>query len=258
MDTHYNYEGLEASLYDKLDELSDFDDYPFYRWLVDNGSGPVLDIGCGTGRILLPMTKDGIAIDGLEVSPEMAAICRDKIQEIGSESNVYEFDMRSFSIDRKYGMILIPGFTIQLLSEEDALKSLKCCREHLLKGGQLVVSSFVPWEMIDDGREESEWYERKSFQSDDGLVLAKALQSWKLDRYEERLILANRYQRIDPESEAILETQETEMSLRWRLPYDFMKLMEDAGFESPELYGDFEFDECDPEAESLVCVGRIR
>lgn len=257
MDAFYNYQGLEASLYDELDELSDFGDYDFYRWLVENGEGPVLDVGCGTGRILLPMARDGIVIDGLESSAEMVQICRDKIAADDLNASVYERDMRSFSIDRKYGMILIPGFTIQLLSHKDAVASLICCRNHLLEGGQLVVSSFIPWEMIDDGREKSEWYDRKEYRSEGGHLSAKASQAWELDRMNESLLLKNRYERFDSESGAVIDSQETSMSLRWRLPYDFMTLMQEAGFESPEIYGEFELEECDPDAESLVCVGRL-
>ncbi|MCH6255986.1 class I SAM-dependent methyltransferase [Puniceicoccaceae bacterium K14] len=256
MDTYYKYEGLEASLYDQLDELSEFEDYSFYRWIVENGDSPVLDVGCGTGRILIPMAQDGIDIDGLEASPEMTTICREKVSDLGLKPKIHEADMRSFSIDRKYGTILIPGFTIQLLSEEDALASLTRCREHLKPKGQVVVSSFVPWEMIHDGRESSDWYERKRFETEEGDLLAKAMQSWRLDHCEQKLELLNRYHRYDQVSGEILQTQETSMLLMWRLPYDLMKLLEKAGFESPELYGDFRFDGCDPDSESLVCVGR--
>lgn len=251
----YLYSGLEASLYDELDELAEFEDAGFYRTVFTENPGPILDVGCGTGRLLVPFAKEGLDIEGLDTSESMLAICRKKLQSNGLANCLHLGDMRNFDLDRKYRAIVIPGFSIQLLADErDAIECLRACQRHLLEGGALVVCSYVPWDMIYDGRNEGPMEIRRSVVDETTGIRKQASQSWTLDKRSERLVLRNRYERIVDASGESLESQTVEMTLRWRLPYDFEKLVRNAGFDDVEIYGDFDFDEMNPMAESIVCV----
>jgi ubiquinone/menaquinone biosynthesis C-methylase UbiE len=80
----YEYKGLMATAWDLLrGDTSNWEDRFFYRDLIIRYGQPVLDVGCGTGRLLLDSLAQGIAIDGVDVSPDMLAICAEKAQLSG-------------------------------------------------------------------------------------------------------------------------------------------------------------------------------
>ena len=81
---NYEYRGFIASAWDLLrGDTTDWPDRPFYRDIILQNGQPALDIGCGTGRLLLDYLAAGIDIDGVDNSPEMLAICEEKAQKSG-------------------------------------------------------------------------------------------------------------------------------------------------------------------------------
>ncbi len=72
----YEYTGMMAAAWDLLrDDTSTWEDRFFYCDLILRHGQPALDVGCGTGRLLLDYLAQGIDIDGVDISPEMLAIC---------------------------------------------------------------------------------------------------------------------------------------------------------------------------------------
>jgi SAM-dependent methyltransferase len=72
----YEYQGLLASTWDLLrGDTSQWPDRVFYREVIRQAGEPALDVGCGTGRLLLDYMADGVDVDGVDNSPEMLALC---------------------------------------------------------------------------------------------------------------------------------------------------------------------------------------
>ena len=87
----YEYKGLMAESWDVLrGNTSQWADRFFYLKLIQTYGQPVLDIGCGTGRLLLDYLAQGIAIDGVDNSPDMLDICRQKASPLGLAPTLYE------------------------------------------------------------------------------------------------------------------------------------------------------------------------
>src|SRR5215210_9371140 len=84
-------------------------DRPFFRDLIVESGQPALDVGCGTGRLLLDYLAQGIDIDGVDDSPEMLAICEEKAAKLGLQPNVYQQKMQSLDLPRKYRTIIVPS-----------------------------------------------------------------------------------------------------------------------------------------------------
>jgi ubiquinone/menaquinone biosynthesis C-methylase UbiE len=79
----YEYQGLMAEAWDVLrGDTSNWSDRHFYLAAIQNYGQPVLDVGCGTGRLLLDYLQQGIDIDGVDNSPAMLAICRRKAEDL--------------------------------------------------------------------------------------------------------------------------------------------------------------------------------
>ena len=91
-----HYWGLLAKWYDKLLE-EEKGDIQFYRDLVLRCKGKVLELACGTGRLLVPYREEGAEIEGLDISKDMLAICREKLQEKNLTAELYEQDFIDFS-----------------------------------------------------------------------------------------------------------------------------------------------------------------
>ncbi len=110
---------------------------------------PLLEIGCGTGRVLLPLARAGHEITGLDLSPHMIERCRAKLdteqQEVRDRVRVLTADMTSFDLHRRFAMVISPfGGFHHLLTVEQQLSCLACCRAHLAPRGTLVLDLSNP------------------------------------------------------------------------------------------------------------------
>jgi len=121
------------------------DDLPFYVARAKEARGPVLEAGCGTGRVLLPTLQAGVDIDGFDIHPGMVEVLKQKASALNLSPHVSVGDMRDFTMPRRYGLITIPFRAFQhLLTTGDQVAALRCMREHLESGGALVFNVFYP------------------------------------------------------------------------------------------------------------------
>lgn len=140
--TDYEYRGLLAESWDLLrGDTSGWTDGPFYKDIILNGGEPALDVGCGTGRLLMPFLQDGLDVDGVDNSREMLEICREKARGLDLDPTLFQQSMEQLDLPREYGTIFIPSSTFQLITTpEDALEALFRLKHHLKAGGMLVMS----------------------------------------------------------------------------------------------------------------------
>jgi SAM-dependent methyltransferase len=120
-------------------------DVPLFVALARAAGGPVLEVCCGNGRLLLPIAAAGVEIDGLDASHAMLAGLRERLATHGLAAGVHEGDMRTFALPRRYALVLI-GFNSFLhnLTQADQLATLRTCRAHLADGGRVMLQMFHP------------------------------------------------------------------------------------------------------------------
>jgi SAM-dependent methyltransferase len=138
----YEYRRLIASSWDLLrGDTSDWPDRAFFRDIILNDGQPALDVGCGAGRLLLDYLADGIDVDGVDVSPEMLEICRNKARDLGLHPKLYQGSMEALNVGRKYRTVFVPSSSFQLVTElSSALEALRRFYTHLESGRTLVMS----------------------------------------------------------------------------------------------------------------------
>ncbi len=144
----YEYRGLLAETWDLFrGDTSTWEDKFFYEKIIQEYGQPVLDVGCGTGRLLLDYLSQGIEIDGLDNSPEMFMICQKKAFELGLKPNLIELGMENLDVKRKYRTIIVPSLSFQLVVDENlALKTIQLFYYHLEVDGALVMPFIIFWE----------------------------------------------------------------------------------------------------------------
>ena len=141
--------GRIAELYDHVGLYRDRPDLDFYLDAAREAGSPVLEIGCGTGRVLIPTARAGIEITGLDFSPSMLAVCRQRLlaepDPVRARVTLVEGDMRRFDLGRRFTLVTIPFRPFQhLVSVEDQLACLGSIRRHLVPGGRLILDLFNP------------------------------------------------------------------------------------------------------------------
>jgi SAM-dependent methyltransferase len=134
-------------------------DIPFYleyarQQCGENGErGEYLELGCGTGRVALPLARDGFRVTGLDLSQQMLDIftenlAKDEIAQPGISERVeiIHGNMANFSIGRKFALITAPFRAFQAVTEQKDIEDvLSCVREHLSDDGIFIVNTFNPY-----------------------------------------------------------------------------------------------------------------
>jgi SAM-dependent methyltransferase len=131
-------------LYDQLLGGLDFD-VPFWLETGRNAAGPVLDLGCGTGRVLLPLLETGVDADGVDLYKPMLEHARAKAAAKGFHPQLVVADMRDFAMPRRYARVILAFNTFAHADDIDAqLATLRSCRAHLEPGGAVVLHMSYP------------------------------------------------------------------------------------------------------------------
>jgi SAM-dependent methyltransferase len=233
-----------AELYDAV--YAGRDDIGFWQALAADASGPVLELGCGTGRVLAPLARAGCEITGLDSSAAMLARCRARLEAEPAEARgrveLVEADMTSFDLVRRFALVTCPfgGFQ-QLRTVEQQLACLDRCREHLLPRGTLVLDLPNPdpapaayaGEQAADGEETAQLVEWTG---------GRRIRWWVTitgyARAEQWNDCEVTFEVIEPggATQRITET----ISLRYIFRYELEHLLVRAGFRLVALYGDYD------------------
>ena len=142
-----SYSNLVAKFYDLFLE-DNIDDIDFLKKYYKDKGGSILELASGTGRILLPLLKSGINIDGLDNSEDMLSIVSKKLEMNSLQCNLYNQDMVNINIDSTYDNVLIACGSFMVLNYENALKCLASIKKILNKQGEILIDLFIPWDDI--------------------------------------------------------------------------------------------------------------
>lgn len=142
-------------------------DLPLWRELADRAGGPILDLGCGTGRVALELAARGHDVTALDSEPAFLGVLAGRAREHGLRVRTEIADARSFRLDCEFGLVIAPMQVVQLLGGKSGrLKMLGCVRDHLRPGGMFAAALADPFEGIPieevepptpDVREQGDW-----------------------------------------------------------------------------------------------------
>ena len=146
MKISYNVGNLiyDASIYDGMN--TNIDDLPFYkRWLSKNKDARILELCCGTGRLTIPLAKEGFDITGVDITASMLEKATIKAAEANLNIKFIEADMRALDLPQQYDLIFIPFNSIHhLYTNDDLFQTLQTVKKHLKKDGLFIFDCFNP------------------------------------------------------------------------------------------------------------------
>ena len=219
----------------------------FYLGQVLKRGVSVLEIGCGTGRITIPMALSGLEVTGLDNSREMLAVCREKIRQVGAmpgQIKLIKADMRNFSLGKEFPLVLMTYRTfMHCLTSEEQLACLACIFKHLEPGGEMFLNVWV-------AKTEALLVFPTSYQEDsirllesvpvpgEETVIDHLYTAWR-DEFSQ-IIHERHWMQEKDEQGNLLYEEELAMTRAWFTPREMEHLLCRAGFEIIALLGDFE------------------
>jgi len=233
----------EEESYDEIAEYYDL----FYTgccgdkaFFVNEGkkAKKVLEIGCGTARILLEIAKNKVDSTGLDVSAGMLDIARKKADEKGL-SNIcfHKGDMRNFKLNKKFDLITIPYSAFcHMLTLDDQKKALKNIRRHLTKNGRLIFSIFLPSIEIIYKRHGKYGRKRTNKDPDTGDTLNLYERPF-YNTISQQIYLDLKIERI--RKKKIIKTYKSKIHLKYSFYNEMTLLLEASGYKLLDVYGSF-------------------
>jgi SAM-dependent methyltransferase len=197
-----SWTGLAATVWDPSGGDEPQRDHPYIQALIEKNGGAALDVGCGTGRLLLRYLAAGLAVEGLDSSADMLALCREKAGAQGLKPTLYHQSMHTMDLPRKYRTIFVPcGTFVLLIDRDEAWEALRRMRDHLEPGGTLLLTTFWPFGKGEPLSEKplgamGDWGKLWDDTLDDGSVIAQHIKIEQIDRVEQLLLAKRRYQLI--------------------------------------------------------------
>ena len=241
-------------------------DEAFWPELVRRGGGvSVLELGCGTGRLLLPLARelvpDGFRVIGLDAAPQMLDVLREALVRespgVQAAVSLHEADMRSYDLAERFDFAFI-GFNTfaHLLEIEDQLACLRTTHRHLVKGGRLAIEvNFHPPDQLAENLESRplalQGHVRDESTGETTLFLHTARYYSDTQTSDELL----RLERIDRHGQA--HVTNVELPLHIFSPRELQLLFRLAGFEVEAVYGDADFGPLTEASDIQVVVGRV-
>ena len=255
MPAHNPFDHL-ARFYD-WEHAEFLDDLPLYLGLAERVGGPILEAGCGSGRLLLPLARAGYEVVGLDSSAAMLAFAEGKLaadKELAPRVRLVRGDLRSARLEQRFNLAVVALDTFGLLDEQpDQHRALASLRRHLLPGGLLAVD-------VANGN-------LRGGEAPDETVLHRACpmgraESWVAKwvvRRTDHAAQVDRLLHLYDESgrDGAVRRTAVEIELRYFTRFELELLLERAGFALEALFGDYDLTPFGSQSQRLIALAHV-
>jgi ubiquinone/menaquinone biosynthesis C-methylase UbiE len=231
-------------------------DQPMIQQFAVRCGSPILEVACGTGRVLLPLARKGYRVTGVDVSAAMLDRARAKIaaEGLGDRATLVEQDMRDLDLDGRFNLALVVSNSfLHMLTMDDQLAAVGRIRRHLEPGGLLLLDLFNPdlSRLLDfQGRVT---LEKVMADPETGHTLMKFL-TQTVDLGQQIIDVTFILDEVD--SKGHVQRTLFPFSLRYLFRGELELLLRYAGFEVEVIYGSYDLDEFAADSERMIAVAR--
>ena len=244
-----------ARFYD-LENADLTDDIPFWLELARECGGPVLELGCGTGRITLQLAREGFRVTGVDSSPDMLARGRAKLARnpnFAANITWIEADFRKLDLGASFPLIIAPFNTLTHLLEPDDLRgALSVIQRHLAPGGSFIFDLPNPAEVY--GNLPEGLVLERVFADDDRKTKIQQFSTLRVDRLAQRGEITWYYDELDSEGRVTRTT--IPMTVRYFFPAEIELLLDAHGMQLASLWGDFDRSALDDESPKIIAAAK--
>lgn len=162
------YGQLCTKMYESSKSYAEGKELEFFLAFVKYKEMKVLEPMCGNGRMLIPFMKEGISIEGFDISEEMLKVCREKAAKLNLKPNIYYEKIEEYNGNNKFDLIIVPFGSFSLLPDTLVNKSLYNLKTALKSEGKLLLTIMFKHNGI---KEIPEWIESERIQFDDEIII---------------------------------------------------------------------------------------
>jgi len=251
---------VSANPFDAIARLYDWEHDPYvadvevHVALARRFGGPVLELACGTGRLVAPLAQAGLDVTGVDSSPKMLARARDRLARLGLHADLIEQPIQSLQVTRRFRTIVLglDSFGL-LLRRTDQLSTLRCAREAAAHDGRLVLD--VANGNLRGANEPAEelLHDITAPDPDSGRPITKfVLRRPNVAEQTDELLCF-----YDEQDErGYLRRTNVELRLRWFTRNELELLLESSGWAVAEFYGNYALEPYGPTSDRLLLVAR--
>lgn len=236
----------DANVYDGMN--NDLTDLKFYKkWLPKKKEARILELCCGTGRLTLPIAKDGYKISGVDITSSMLDQANAKALEAGLTIDFIKADIRTLDLPKKYDLIFIPFNSIHhLYQNDDLFQVFNVVKSHLKENGLFLLDCYNPnIQYIIEGEKEQK--EIAEYITKDGRkILIKQKMHYEnktqINRIEWHYFINNKFDSIQ------------NLDMRLYFPQELNSYLEHNGFKIIHKFGNFKEEEFNNSSEKQIFV----
>ncbi len=250
MDSQYG--PLSAQFYQITKPIdADYPDVPYYLELLHDVKGRILEIGAGTGRLVVPLLEEGLNVEALEPSPHMLEWLNKNLKDRKLKCPIHRVAAEDFQSANSFAAILISFGSFQLFApRQQAQECLQRCYKNLSKNGRLFIDLDVirpePHKAglmsygtrVDSGKMES--------------ILLQGSRRW--DFVEPTELVHLRYEKW--KSAKLISTEVQDFTLRSYSQWELLAMLKDAGFKTVDVTADYGNPELHPDASTLCFIAQ--
>lgn len=234
------YDALAASIIAGSPDEGDID---FYRELAAETGGPILDVGCGTGRVATALVADSHEVVGIDLSAPMLRLAEQRREglapDVAARLSFRQADMTTLDLGRDFALVVAPSRVFQFLLTTDAQRqALAALRSHLRPNARLVLDLFDP--LLDHvvPSDEVTVREGELVHPTTGNRVTWQITGWTPDPVRQLIVEEWVFSEIDAFGD-VLRSDTERLTLRWSLRSEMRLLFEIAGLKVTAEYGDF-------------------
>jgi SAM-dependent methyltransferase len=235
----------------------------YFKKIIQASGQPALDLGCGSGRLLVPFLRDGLDVDGCDYSGDMLAVCQERLEAQVLTAGLFNQPMHALDLPRRYRTIIACGVIGLGGSKQLTRLGMARCYEHLRPGGTFAFDYQAPWNdppywkgWLRENRQSLplDWFppERKPLPNGD--ELETAVQIFSQDSLEQVSVHKFRA-RLWRDGEMIKEEIHT-MKTECYSKDELLLMLACAGFDDVQVFGDYRAEPASMDHENIIFVAR--
>ncbi len=233
------------------------EDIPFLVELAKQHGSPVVEVGCGTGRVTIPLAREGMRVVGVDLSSHMLAIARSKINdeaaEVRERIELVQGDMRSFSLGREVTCILVPQAAVFHLERQGAIReAFRNFHGHTGPGGVILVDVVSP-DRMKNQEVGQELLVRERIDPDTGLRNREFNEKLYIDRERQVVCCKHSFVIGEGDREQRIEFQQ---EYRWLEEQEAVTLFHEVGCPEVTAFGDYDRSPFDENSPRLILLAK--